>query len=92
MFKKIHPAGLIYSACILVCTSLVFTSLVRLHNAQKKVISIGTVVIKNPKTGDELKYQVEKFLSPIDAKRGYCSFKTTDGKVVEVVETEVTEK
>ena len=56
---------------------------------RKPVTAVADIVIRDPKTGKELIYKVKEFL---EVGESYTRFKTTDGKTVEVLKTDVTEK
>ncbi len=51
--------------------------------------SIASATIVDPKTGKARKYEIARF---IENKPNYTQFETTDGRIVEVVESEVTER
>lgn len=50
--------------------------------------SIATAIIRDSKTGNEKKYEIARFLNN---SNDYSRFETTDGRIVEVYESQVRE-
>ena len=61
----------------------------KFRNRQEPVKEIATVSVFNPKTGQEVLYRVAEF---VEMGENYTQFKTTDGKLVEILKNEVTEQ
>lgn len=65
------------------------TAIKKFRHRHDGVPEIATVTIFNPKTGKEVLYRVAEFVEMGD---NYTQFKTTDGKLVEILKNEVTEQ